>query len=307
MKIKVIINPKSKKGNARYIKMMLIEKFAHFLVDMEQTSHPQHATEIARQSLFEKFDTIIAVGGDGTVNEVLNGIAGTNVALGIIPAGTANDLASFYHIPANICKACEVIQARHLQSVDVISVNGKKYITSGGIGLPSEVISVTNLLKHYGAIGKLLKQVLGSKLYILAILCNLVKKIRRRNLLKIRSNGYSLMADSLSLMVSNQPFLGKYLQMSPEAVNNDGRFDICLIDNLKRRIEILKILIKLIEGKHIYSNSVKTWSSEELLVSTEIPMKFFGDGEFLENASEFRVKIFPRALNLIVPRKISGR
>ena len=283
---------------------MLKAKFAHSPVDIEETAYPQHATDIARQAVEENVDTIVAVGGDGTVNEVLNGIVGTDVVLGIIPTGTANDLASLYHIQTNVAKACDIILERRLHRADVIGVNGWYYLTTGGVGLPCEVASIANTIKRSGMIGKRLTQILGSKLYILAVLCALVKKNTRRNLLTLPWNGCSIRVDALSFMMNNQSFLGKKFLMSPGAVNDDGMFDICLIENSKSRVQILSLLIQVRTGRHIYSPSVKTWRAGELVVDAENPLTFFGDGEIFQKVSVFKIKIFPRALNVIVPKAI---
>lgn len=208
MKIKFIVNPKSKKGNNTHLWKVLRERFAHFFVDIEQTAYPRHALDIARQAVKENFDIVVAVGGDGTINEVLNGMVGTETALGIIPTGTANDLASYYHIPKDIIKASDLIVARHLQPVDVIGVNGWYYVTAGGIGLPSEVAGIANAIKSKGKSGRVIGQISGSKLYILVMIYALLKKKAYRNPLSICLNDRSLKTNALSLMMDNQPFLG---------------------------------------------------------------------------------------------------
>ncbi len=301
MKIKVIINPKSKNCSPRYLESMLKEKLRQYYVDIEDTAYPQHATEIARKAVEENVDTIVAVGGDGTINEVLNGIVGTDIALGIIPTGTANDLATFCGIPEDPDKACEVILNWNLQSTDVIEVNNRYYVTSGGLGFPSEVIRIANRIKYKNIIGKLLGQLLGSKIYILAVLYAILMKKRKENFLKVRWNGSSIYADSLSLMLNNQPFLGKHLLMSPEALNSDGRFDVCLIGNSKSRLQILSTLLKVTFGKHVHSSSVSTWQANKLVVSSEKPLAFFGDGEIIQQGTRFNIRIIPEALKLIVP------
>jgi diacylglycerol kinase (ATP) len=301
MRIKVIINPKSKNGNPEYLKAILKEKLRPCYVDIEETTHPQHATEIARKAVEENMDLILAVGGDGTVNEVLNAIVGTDIALGIIPTGTANDLAIYYGIPKDPQKACEVILKQHMRCADVIGVNNSYYVTSGGLGFPSEVIGIANRMKYKNIIGKLLGQFLGSKIYILAVLYALLKKSRRENFLRVRCNGSSIYADSLSLLLNNQPFLGKHLLMSPEALNNDGRFDVCLIRNSKNRFQILSILLKVTFGKHVNSSSVSTWQAKKLVVSSEKPLAFFGDGEIIGQGTYFNIRIIPEALRIIVP------
>ncbi len=302
MKIKVVVNPKSKIRNRNYLEAMLKEKFSHSLIDVECTAYPQHASDISRQAVKQNVDTIVVVGGDGTVNEVLSGIVGTDVALGIIPTGTANDLATLYHMPSDICKACNVILERHLHRFDVICVNGWYYATGGGIGMPCEIAKIANKIKRHKTVGKLFTKILGSKVYILAVLCSLLKKSNRHNFLKIRGNGCSFTTDAFSLMVDNQPFLGKHFWLSPGALNDDGIFDICLIENPKNHMQIFSIMIKILGGKHINLPSVKIWRAKELVVNTKNPLSFYGDGEILVKESEFKINILPKALNVIVPK-----
>ncbi|HEB29626.1 hypothetical protein LCGC14_3070530 [marine sediment metagenome] len=143
-----------------------------------------------------------STGGDWSVNEVLNGIMGSDVAIGIIPTGTANDLASYYRLPCNIEKACDIILKRRIHRADLILVNNRYFITAGGLGFSSEVANIVNTIK-------------------------------------------------------NQPFLGKNFVISPDAVNDDGIFNVCLIKNSKTRAGKLSILIKVLTGRHIYFPSVK--------------------------------------------------
>lgn len=302
MNIKVIVNPKALNGRDKYLQALLQEQFGRYGVRMEKTTCPRHATDIARRAVKEDVDTVVAVGGDGTVNEVVNGVVGTDVALGIVPTGTANDLASLHKIPTDVKAACEVILERHVQKVDVINVNGWYYVTAGGFGLPCAVASIANTIKASGTIGKLLRRVFGSHVYILAVLCALIKRKRQNNPLNIRWDGGSLNVDPLWLMVDNQPFLGKIFLLSPGAANDDGVFDICLIEGSKSRLQILRLLVEVLAGTHIYGASAKTWRTGELIVNAEKPLPFFGDGEIVKEGADFRIAIVPGALNVVVPK-----
>lgn len=302
MRIKFIINPKLKKANQSRLRKTIHRIFTGFTVDIEQTVCPSHAVTIAQNAVKDNFDTIVAVGGDGTVNEVLNGIIGTKTALGIIPTGTANDLASYYHLPKDIIKACELIIERHLRATDVIRVNGWCYVTAGGIGLPSEVAGIANTIKSNGKTGQLIGQIMGSKLYLLAVIGALLKTGRDRNPLSINFSGNRRRANALSLMVNNQPFLGRNFLMSPGAVNDDGMLDVCLIENSATRIETLAVISKVLTGRHIFSPGVKTWQTREMILETERPTAFLGDGEICQEAKEFKIEILPRALNVITAR-----
>lgn len=300
MRIKVIINPKSRGGRSRNLERILKEKFGHSLVGLERTISPMHATEIARLAANQGIDAVVTVGGDGTVNQVANGLVGTKTALGIIPTGTANDLASYYHLPRGIAQACDVILDHHVQYADVVRVNQWHYVTAGGIGLAAEVAVIANALKCKSATGRLLGQILGSKLYILAVLCALLKR-KGKNLLSVRWNEGSVKADALSLTVGNQPFLGRRFLISPGAVNGDGLGDICLIENTTTLLPTTSVILKVLAGRHVHSSSVKTWRAKQLIVDTEKSAMFLGDGEILTQGNRFNIEIVPKALRVLTP------
>jgi diacylglycerol kinase (ATP) len=300
MKIKVIINPQSRNGRSRLLENMLREKFAELTLDIERTSFPQHATDMARRAAKDNFDTVVVAGGDGTINEVINGIVGTKTALGIIPTGTANDLARYCRIPQDVALACDVILAGLLQHVDVIRVNGWHYVTAGGIGLASDIAKTANAIGRNGTMGRFLMQILGSKLYILAGLFQLLKK-RGQNSLQVQSNGSLIKANALSLMVDNQPFLGRRFLISPGAINGDGLADVCLIENTVTLLPTALIVLKVLTGRHIYSSSVKTWRVKQMRIDTGKPMAFLGDGEIVGQGTRFDIKIIPNALRLLIP------
>ena len=301
MRIVVILNPKSRKAGRRSLQATLEARFGRSLVSVERTAYPRHATDIVRRAVQANVDTIVAVGGDGTVNEVLNGMVGTDVALGIIPAGSANDLASLHHLPSNVAEACDVILQRRTHRVDLIRVNGWHYVTAGGVGFPCDVARIATTIRRSGAIGRRLGRAMGSVLYVLGVLCALVENDTGHNRMTIRSNGHSVEAEPLWLMVDNQSFVGKRFLMSPGAVNDDGLFDICLADDCRGRARVLWRVLQLLSGKHIHSPSVSTWRADEIAVEAERPLAYFGDGEIHQVASAFEIQICPSALNLIVP------
>ena len=307
MKIKVILNPNSKKGNGKFLVTMLEEKLVRFHVDVEQTAHPLHATEIARHAVKEGVDIVVAVGGDGTVNEVINGIIHSHTPLGIIPTGMANDLASLYQIPIDPMKACDVILDRNVQKSDAICINGWYFATAGGIGLPCEVAHLANRIKGRQKGGNLIGAILGSKLYVLATLCRVLSKPAQRDRVQIQWDGHTICADPLWLTINNQQFLAKHFLMAPGAINDDGQFDVCMARNPKERTRIISLATSVITGKHLDLPVVKFWRTKEMLVKCNRPMTFFGDGEVIPMASELRIRICPRALSIVTPRNNASK
>lgn len=306
MKITVILNPQSMNGTISHMKAILEQNLGNALMGIEETVCPYRAVTVARQAIEKGADTIVTAGGDGTVNSVLGTLASADIVLGVLPMGTANDLATLYQIPVDLRKACRVILERQLHRADLIRVNTQHYITGGGLGLPSRIAQIANTIKQHRGTGKGICRRVGSQLYLFTALYALLKEGPRHNdRLYIRWNGGSLITRSLSLMVSNQPFTGKCFFMSPAASNDDGLFDVCLIENTNRRTRILSTFLKILAGRHVNSQWVKAWRAAELFIDSERPVAFFGDGEVLSIASHFRISILPRALNVIVPEHIA--
>lgn len=308
MDIKIIINPKSKNGKNKEIKSVLREKLRRFNYNplFVYSQFPGHATILAKQAIRENYNVVIAVGGDGTINEIINGIASSDVALGIIPTGTANDLASFYQIPSDIKDACDIINKNVIQKIDLIKVNEWYYSTAGGCGLPCAVTEISEKFKSTPFIGKLITQLLGSKIYILALVCAYVKSRTWKNRINIKFDHSNLQANPLFFMINNQPFLGKNFHIAPGAKNNDGIFDVCLAEKSDSHIKNFSVLIQTLFGKHIFSPRVSLWQDSDITISSDNPFHIMGDGELQIKNYEFRIQCIPASLNLIVPKTDSN-
>jgi len=301
MNLHVIINPRSKLARNEQALAIIKGKFGAFLHGITETTCAQDAVEVARYAARNDSDTLVVAGGDGTINAVLHGLAATGVALGVIPGGTANDLASLYELPSDVGAACDVILRRRLRAIDLIGVNGSYFVTGGGLGLPTKVAAHANAIKSRGGLGAMLHGMLGSRLYVMSAICALLRHSYENTPLAIRWDRGSRTADCLSFTVNNQPFLGRHFFMSPQAANNDGLFDVCLIENSQSRVQIAAALTRALRGSHITLPSVTSWRAQELVVRAEKPLPFFADGEQLQTADVFTIKIFPQSLNLIVP------
>jgi diacylglycerol kinase (ATP) len=302
MKTWIVLNPKARAGGAEKAESALKRKFPEADVRFARTSYPGHATAIARWAVAEKAETIVAVGGDGTIREVLNGILGSPVPIGIIPAGTANDLAAYYDLPIDVDKAGDIVLGRRVKPADVIQVNGEYYVTAGGLGLPSEVAYLANRIKSRGKFGRFIGRYVSSQLYLLVALWAVLFRSKTRNSVTVRSHGRRVVAsDILSLTINNQPFLGKNFLVSPGAANDDGQLDVCLIQKPKGRFRTLAVVLKAVSGKHLGLPCVRTWRTDRLIVEADTPQRFLSDGEVAQTSRRFRIRVFPRALNVIVP------
>jgi diacylglycerol kinase (ATP) len=122
--------------------------------DIVWTEHAGHATELAAQAAEEGYGAVVAVGGDGTVNEVVNGVVNSSTALGVVPVGTANLFAAEMGIPANIEAACRVIAKGDVRAIDTGSVNDRSFTLMAGIGFDAHVVSKVNskIKNRWGAL-----------------------------------------------------------------------------------------------------------------------------------------------------------
>jgi len=306
MRIRVIVNPKSRKYSRKRLEAVLRRKFADTSFDIVPTAYPGHATDISRQAVRQGVDTVVVVGGDGTINEVFNGIMGSDVALGIIPAGTANDLALYYNLPHSIDKACDIILKRHLRLADVICVNGWYYLTAGGIGAPCDAAAVAEAIRRQVPFGQMVSYLLGSRIYILTLLHTFLNRLNRSGKVTIRVNGKSIICDPFSLLVMNQPTLGRCFRVSPQAINSDGLLDGCLIEQSRSRTYLLKIIANTLRGRHLGMQGVRHFQSRSLSISTVHSAAFFGDGEIRQYGTSFNVRVIPSALKVIVPKGEEG-
>src|SRR5207302_10457652 len=141
----VILNPAA--GNPESIRdwQERVESIARGY-PIRVTSHAGEAEALARRAVEEGFARIVAAGGDGTVNQVANGLAGSNAALGLLPLGTVNVFAMELGLPANNLEFCwEVIQGDNMRFVDLPSANGKYFVQLAGVGLDAQVVKETSL------------------------------------------------------------------------------------------------------------------------------------------------------------------
>ncbi|HWR83822.1 MAG TPA: diacylglycerol kinase family protein [Candidatus Deferrimicrobium sp.] len=301
MRAKVIINPRSRRRGLTQIESDLRRLLRGHSLDIERTQYRGHAVHIARVAAADGYDRLIVAGGDGTINEALNGLVGSNMALGVIPAGTANDLATHYGLPHNTRKACRIISAGHIRRADLIRVNGWYYATVGGVALPSDVIAKAQQIRSWRFIGRVLPRVLGSQLYALSLALTFNRSCQRTSKLVLTSGGRKMYVDAFSLTVANQPLLGRRFIVSPEAATDDGLLDVYIIANNCSRFARWQTVIATTRGKQHNRVNVTMLQAPGLTIESSHPVTFFGDGELLLTGSRFKVEVIPNAVSILAP------
>ena len=303
-----IINPKSKTGNGykvwEVVKKKLDEQKIAYTYHL--TQYAFHATKIARKLCKGKFQAIylIVIGGDGTVNEVINGISNyKNVFLGYIPSGSSNDLARSLNIPADPIKALELIlNAKTYPCFDHGIVNlqnkttSRKFSVSCGIGfdasicyeaLDSKIKKWLNSIK----LGKLTYAIIGLK-QLITYRPSDVTLILDEHQIKQFKNVYILAS-----MI--QPYEGGGLMMAPKANPSDQKLSVCIIYDINK-LNVLFLLPSLFWGRHSHFNKVELFECTSLEIKTKEPLLLHTDGEFVGHSNHVKLHCKKEQLHMLL-------
>ncbi len=250
-------------------------------------------------SLSDDFDFFIAVGGDGTLNEVINGIKlDSTKTIGFLPCGTGNDFARNIYNNFDFKETLNKILSKNfctkkidLGSAAITESGGKiieqKFINSLGIGFDADVAYQKGKIKLFSGIYS----------YIFSVLTTLIKfkPLSVNGLLdKVNFSGNKLL-----ITVGNGRFSGGGFYLTPDALIDDGYLDVCMIDNLNR-IQILKKFPKAFSDKIKSVSEVKLFKFKEMFAEFLIPVTIHVDGEVISlNANNVKVNILPKVINLI--------
>ena len=308
----VVVNPKASVGKSGKdwpaIKQLLIQEGIVF--DDVLTEYPRHAIEIARNAIVEKgYRKFISVGGDGTNNEIINGIftqdvvPTTDITMAALPIGTGNDWRRTFDIPLEYDEVVKIIKAGHTFAHDIGKLTyyndgdpkTRYFLNAAGTGLDEMVCNTTNLMKQNGKGGTI-------RYLISVVKCLLKYKITH---IQLTVDDELVFDDNiLSLSVGNCRFNGGGMMMMPNAIPDDGLFDVTVI----RKVSIFKFAANV---KNIYDGSfieklkeVQIFRGKKIRIISIPPHSLMveTEGENLNN-SPFDFEILPKAVNMVIPKE----
>ncbi len=286
----------------------LLEKEGFSFISM-LTESPFHAIELTRDAINEQgFKKILAVGGDGTLNEVVNGIfqqsryATTDITLGMITVGTGNDWGRMYYFPLNYGKAIRVLKAERTFLQDVGKVKyrydsedkSRYFINMAGMGYDALVAQKTNRMKSKGRGGKIT--------YLFNLVTGLVqyKSVQ----LHINLDGEQVINEKVfSMSIGICRYNGGGMMQLPNAIPDDGEFDMTVIRQTPK-FKVVRHIKNLYDGSFIKLNEVKTFRGKQISV-TSTPrhaIQLETDGESL-GSSPLDFNIIPKSVKLIIGKK----
>lgn len=270
----------------------------NFKYRLSWTPSSGSAPDMARQAAQRGAKTVVSVGGDGTINEIINGIMQSKkqTALGIIPAGWANDFIKSTTIPRDLLEACKIIPDKKIKLIDVGLLNGQTYFANVcGIGFDADIAALANKMKTKHPNWK----TLSAYVYVFATIQKLLSPIPFFQA-RISLDGQTIEGEMLLVAIANGRIEGGKFNIAPMAEIDDGLLDICIIRKMNR-LRCLYLLPKAIKGTHHEILEVSFYKSREILIETDKPVNAQVAGELLPAEKNYHIEILPQKLSLIVP------
>ena len=240
-------------------------------VDVRITWNAGDGTYLAADAADRGTDVVIACGGDGTLNEVVNGLDGRDVPLGVVPLGTANDFARQTGIPEQADHAMDVILRRNPVRIDTASMNGRRFlnVSTGGVGAEATAETPADAKASLGP---------------LAYAITAVRKLAGNQLrhAHFTSAGFDLDVDFLAFAVGSARVTGGGTIMTPDASVTDGLLDLCVIESMGRR-DFARLSLSVKKGEHLGLPGVHYAQLPWLKVTGAEPLSVNLDGEGVES------------------------
>ena len=283
--IVVILNPaaRGEKSKRLWEKIRALSKDAF----VHTTREPGEADEFARQAVQRGCKIVVAAGGDGTVNEVVNGLAGSDAALGLLPMGTMNVFAAELGLPTNNLRKCwETIEAGHTRMVDLPMANRQAFVQLAGVGFDAQIVQETDrdFRKQFGPLS-----------YLVA-----ATQIISRPPPKLIVESAGKRREGSFVLIGNGRYYGGPFVIFKDAKIDDGKLDVLIFKNLGY-LDIARYLSGIVFGKHADLHDVEYFQTRRVVVRSAASVPVEVDGELIGNVPvTFRMST--RKLKVIAPR-----
>lgn len=296
-----IVNPVAGRGKSKHLAEQLIaylqdNSIPHRIVSTERRGH---GTELAREASHTS-DYVVAVGGDGTVNEVAAGVVNTQATLAVMSEGSGNDFARLVNAPSKLEHVIELFLSSERKKFDA----GKAVITHGD-GRMSERYFFNSLGAGFdAAVAQHVEQITwlrGIPLYATALVQTLAGYHPHR--FKVTAPGYSKQEDYFLICVGNGMWEGGGFKLTPGGVPDDGKFQVCCVRG--RSVSgVLPILPSTMTGAHVKKKNIDMFDTDAISIECEKPFPVHGDGEiFGLDIKKVEISVIPKSLNVVVTHR----
>ncbi|MFO7773234.1 MAG: diacylglycerol kinase family lipid kinase [Dehalococcoidia bacterium] len=294
-------------------------------VTLRETSKPLEATELARQAVNRGAGVVIAAGGDGTVNEVANGLVNTDAALGVLPVGTTNSWALqmgipalnpilpgtqaakllagleerlAHPLPANFYRkvlldAVRVLVEGQTVAIDVGELSGRYFLISAGIGLEAAIVESLSLRE---------KRALGSWAYVFTAIGSAYRYAGTE--VRLELDGKVINVSTPLIVVSNIQLYGGMVAIGPKACVNDARLDVCILKG-EGFFTFVQHAMKVLSHRHLRDPKVEYYQCREVFVESVRSLPVHVDGEPFTR-TPVAIRAVPSSLKVIIPEIVPG-
>jgi YegS/Rv2252/BmrU family lipid kinase len=292
----LVFNPKAGRGRAAQLlpDVRAALKAAGVEANVVETKAAGHGSDLAQAAAEAGAPLVIAFGGDGTIREVVQGLVraapegATTTTFGIIPMGTGNDLLKSVKVPTEWRAACALVAQGSARPIDVGRVNGQVFVNMVGIGFDAQV----------GIEAQKITWLKGPSVYTAALARNMLFSYSTPQV-SVQTGEASWQQDITLLTIANGRCSGGTFWLAPEAVVDDGQFDVCVIRGLSKP-GILGLVPKVMKGKHITEKPVRMLRTRTITVSSDAPLPVHADGDILyTDAHRLEVEVLPGKLRVI--------
>ena len=301
-KYKIIVNPESGRGEGgRAVPQIEDLLNAHNIdFDLVKTENPWHAVELAQQAAVQGFNVVVAAGGDGTANEVLNGLMrakdeGATAALAVLPIGQGNDFAFGMQIPAELESACLAIVNDQRRMIDVGRITGGRLAGGryfgNGVGIGFDAVVGFEALK--------LKRLHGFPAYLVAALKTIFLFFKAPTV-RIDLDAESLTVPALMVSIMNGRRMGGGFMMAPQGDPGDGSLDLCIASQVSK-LKIFALILRFMKGDQGSHPAVQFKRSRKVTVTAlEGVLPTHADGETVSTEkTELSIELLPSQLEVI--------
>lgn len=302
---KIVVNPTSGRGNGARLYSEIKQKLeAHQLdFDMVTTNQPWHGYEITREAVRQGFDVVVAVGGDGTANEVINGLMDANQAgegspaMGVVTVGRGNDFAYSMGLPTNWETCIDILANDKRRWIDIGKLTGGDYpqgrYFGNGMGMGFDAV--------VGFVAVKLKPLSGFLSYIVAAIATAFIYYKAP-LVQVDYDDQSVTLSSLMVSVMNGNRLGGGFFMAPNAIIDDGLFNLNIVTQVPK-LKIFYLLTKYMSGKQVIHPAVSTPLAGKITITAkEGSLPVHSDGETIcKEGKQLVIEMFHKGIQLVVP------
>ena len=305
MRYKIIHNPMAGSGNGARLLPSILDQLRNRGLDFElsSTEYAGHAIHLAEHAVADGFDVIVAAGGDGTANEVINGLLSAkkvhsnDVALAVISTGRGNDFAYGANIPTDLSSAIDLLHSNHRTLIDIGFVIGGDYPEGRyfgncvGVGFDAVTTIEVAKLPRFG----------GFLSFLIAVL-RTIFLYYRGPVVRITCDGEELSLGTLLISIMNGKRLGDGFWMAPDAIMDDGIFDLCIAKQVNRR-RILTLIPHFMRGTQATQEEIITMKGKHIILeAVEGVLPAQTDGEILcVDGKSLQIELLPQHLAILTP------